>query len=367
LERCTLTLKPKQQRLTGIGFVLLLGAACSSSLDNRPAAEEGADPLAKYGQGKIRFRNPDMAARYQAAKANPKQFEPVFEYVRAVTDAATASLVQPSCETCGEGALRYKRRSELEPHYWPIIEDALGMLETLGGVAGLTADQMDQLTATKGRLLWLAGRSMEEQNLIDDYAHAHSGAVAVIRRRLERLREDGDTDAIVSQCTRSRAKTTAAPEATRLDLLTACVAFHPENAEGRSDLVDYAKYLPNLTPAEDMLYRTNLAQRCMAKVGDEGSRCTEACACEDADSGKAPTAKCKRACGGCRSETAEKLQLCKKLGEAPPPPPVAKVPRTKRTPANAATPKSAPAKVAPAKREPKSKGEKPGAEQQVVL
>ena len=82
--------------------------------------------------------------------------------------------------------------------------------------------------------------------------------------------------------------------------------------------MDYGKYLPNLTPAEDVLYRANLVQRCVERVGDEETRCAEACSCADKDSGKQPNAKCKRSCGGCRSETAQKLNLCKKLGEIPP-------------------------------------------------
>ncbi len=220
------------------------------------------------------------------------------------------------------------------------------MLETLGGVPGLPAEQMDLVIAAKGRLLWLAGRSMEEQNLIDDYAHAHPSAVAVVRRRLELLREAGDGSAIESQCTRSRAKTASAPEAARMSLLTACVAFHPNNSEGRSDMLDYATYLPNLSPAEDALYRTSLAERCVAKVGDEGTRCGQACACEDKDSGKAPTTKCKRACGGCRNDLSEKLLACKKLGE-PPPPPAA-------TPIRATRPKGTRPKAAPAPSGPKT-------------
>ena len=152
-----------------------------------------------------------------------------------------------------------------------------------------------------------------------------------IRRRLELLREAGDAAASESQCTRSRAKMESAPDTTRLDLLTACVALHPDNTDGRSDLMDYAEYLPNLSTAEDAIYRTSLAQRCVEKVGDEEERCAQACACVDKDSGKQPTAKCKRACGGCHNETAQRLRLCKKIGEAP----------------RAARPKTASAKSAP--------------------
>lgn len=317
------------------GVVLLLGLGCSSTLENRPVADEGGDPALQLAQSKIRYRNPEMAARYQAAKTSPRKFEPVHDYAKAVAEGALASLVDKSCASCDEGTVRYKRRSELEPQYWPIIEDALAMLDVLAAEPGLAAEEMDNVIATKGRLLWLAGRSMEEQTLIDDYAHGHPGAVAVVRRRLELLRENGDTGAVESQCTRSRSKTTSASEAVRVGVLTACVAMHPENSEGRSDLVNYASYLPSPSPAEDALYRGYLVGRCIERVGDEGTRCTQACACEDPESGKVPTPKCKRACGGCRSETADKLRLCNKLGEAPPPPPPTRATaaaRSKRSP-----------------------------------
>jgi len=327
-------------------LALVLCVGCSSGLENSPGAAVGTQPETSLGQSKVRFRNPEMAARYEAAKTAPRDFKPVYAYAKAVSDASLASLVDPSCGGCAEGAVRYKQRSELEPHYWPIIEDALSMLEVLGKVLGLTAEQVDSLIATKGRLLWLAGRSVEEQNLIDDYARAHPDAVAVVRRRLELLREAGDSSALASQCARSRAKTASASEAARQDLLTACVAFHPGNREGRSDLLDYGKYLPDLTLAEDGVYRTGLVQRCVEKVGDEESRCAEACACEDKDGGKPPVAKCKRTCGGCRSETAAKLRLCKKVADAPPA--VARAPQTKPSAAEGGRkPKSAPVKSTP--------------------
>jgi hypothetical protein len=119
------------------------------------------------------------------------------------------------------------------------------------------------------------------------------------------------------------------------------VALHPGNTDGRSDLMGYAEYLPNLSPAEDALYRMNLAQRCVEKVGDEEARCAEACACVDKESGKQPTAKCKRACGGCHNETAQRLRLCQKIGDATQT--TARTPRRKIAPAKRASrPKSAP-------------------------
>jgi hypothetical protein len=325
----------KRRLLACPTLVLVFGMGCSSGLDNRQGSHVGTEQDVNLGQSKIRFRNPEMAAKYKAAKASPRSFDPVYAHAKAVTDACLASLVDPSCEACAEGAVKYKPRSELEIQYWPIVEDALSMLDALGNVPGLTAEQMDPLVATKGRLLWLAGRSAEEQTSIDEYARAHPRAVAVIRRRLELLREAGDAAASESQCARSRAKMESAPDAIRLDLLTACVALHPDNTEGRSDLMDYAEYLPNLSTAEDAIYRTSLAQRCVEKVGDEEARCAQACACMGKDSGKQPTAKCKRACGGCRNETAQRLRLCKKIGEAP------------HATARAARPKTAPGKRAP--------------------
>ena len=344
----------KRRRLACPTLALVFGIGCSSGLDNTQGSYVRKPPAAKPGQSSIRFRNPEMAALYNAAKTAPRSFEPVYTYAKAVADVSLASLVDPRCGACVEGAVRYKQRSELEPHYWPIIEDALSMLEALGKVSGLAAEQMDPLVAAKGRLLWLAGRSVEEQNLVDDYARAHPDAVAVIRLRLELLREAGDAVSLASQCARSRAKTESAPEAARVDLLTACVAFHPGNKEGRSDMLEYGKYLPNLSPAEDGIYRTNLVQRCVEKVGDEKVRCAEACACEDEDSDKPPTAKCKRTCGGCRNETAQKLHLCKKVADAPPV--VVRAPQPKPAPVKSAPPpKLAPAWSVPAETTPQPK------------
>jgi hypothetical protein len=257
-----------------------------------------------------------MDALYKAAKASPRSFGPVYAYAKVVTDVCLASLADPSCQTCGEGALRYKRRSELEPRFWPIIDEALAMLDGLGKVLGLTDEEVDTLTATKGRLLWLAGRSAEEQPMIDEYASARPDAVAVIRRRLEILRESGDTVSLEAQCVRSRAKTESSPAAARADLLSACVALHPRNLQGRSDLMEYAKYLPNLTNAEETIYRKYLVQRCEARTSDEEAQCAEGCGCDDAEAGKL-SGKCKRACATCRSEKAQRLRICKKITDAP--------------------------------------------------
>lgn len=303
----------KMRRLACPMLVLVLCVGCSSGLDNRQGSARR-----KHGQTKPRFRSPEMDAMYKAAKASPRSFDPVYAYTKAVTDACLASLTDPSCQACGEGAPRYKQRSELEPQYWPIIEEALSMLDVLGKTAVLTVpERVELLIATKGRLLWLAGRSVEEQPVIDGYAKEHPGAVAVIRRRLELLREGGDAVVSEAQCTLSRASTESAPEAARVDLLTACVALNPRNTYGRSDLLDYSKYLPNLTTAEETLYRKNLVERCEAKAGDEEESCAEGCACGDKDAGKHLTGKCKRACARCHSELVQRLRLCRKITEAP--------------------------------------------------
>jgi hypothetical protein len=319
-------------------LVLVLGAGCSSGLDNRQRA---ARP--KRGQSKPRFKSPEMDAMYKAAKAAPRSFDPVYAYAKAVTDACLASLAFP-CDACGEGAMRYKQRSELEPQYWPIIEEALAMLDTLEKTAALTVpERVELLIATKGRLLWLVGRSVEEQPMIDEYAKAHPDAVAVIRRRLELLREAGDATSLEAQCTLSRAKTESASEEARVDLLTACVALNPRNTYGRSDVLDYPKYLPNLTTAEETLYRKSLVERCEAKAADEEASCAEGCACDEKEAGAKPTGKCKKACARCHSEKAQRLRLCKKITEAPsavvrpprpapPPAPVHPLPPAKAVP-----------------------------------
>jgi hypothetical protein len=339
-------------------LVLVFCVGCSSGLDNRQGSAVGTKPATKRAQSKAKFRNPEMDAMYKAAKAAPRSFEPVYAYAKAVADASLVSLADTSCPACGEGAMKLKPRSSLEPHYWPIIEEALSMLDTLGKVLGLTPDEVDQMTATKGRLLWLAGRSVEEQPLIDDYAKAHPDAVAVIRRRLELLRESGAATSSETQCALSRAKMDTAPEATHVDLLTACVALHPRNTYGRSDLLDYAKYLPNLTTPEEVLYRRNLVERCEAKAGEEGERCEEDCGCDDKEAAKQQTAKCKKACARCHSEMAQRMRLCKKITEAPSA--VVRAPRPAPAPAESAPfPKSAPPSDAPRPKRDTGRGPKP--------
>jgi hypothetical protein len=359
-NRC-LALASKRRRLAWTTLVLVLGAACSPVLKKRPGSDEAT---AEVERPRLRFRSQALAAKHEAAKASPQSFEPVFTYTRAIADLCLASLVDKRCASCEGGPVRYKRLSELDPHNWPFIEDALSMIEVLTNVPGLDATQMDQAVALKGRLLWLGGHSTDEETLIDGYALTHPDAVAVVRRRLELLRDDGDVTELQSQCARSRARMTSAPEAAHIDLLAACVELNPDNRDARADSLDYAQYLPNLSPAEDQLYRTYLVRRCLEMVGDEESRCAESCACNDKPGGRHPTAKCKRGCRDCRSETDQKVRVCKQLGEAPPAPRPKAAParthRRKAAPASAPRPKGAPVR--------RPKPVAPGAEpQQAVL
>jgi hypothetical protein len=354
-----LALSPKQRWLA-CPLVLVLAAACASSPKRRAPA--GGDVMDEVGDGKLKMPNKHVAAKYKAAKAAPQSFAPVYAYARAIADVCLATLVDKSCTDCESDLPRYKRRSELNPLLWPLIEDALTSLDGITELPQRGSPEMDKMTALKGRLLWLAGRSTEEESLIDGYAFANPDAVAVVRRRLELLRDNGDAAEVESQCTRSRLRMKSAPEAALLDLLTACVALHPSNGPGRSDLMDYATYLPNMSTTEDTLYRLNLVQRCVQKVGDEGSRCGQACACMDKESGKSPTAKCKRSCERCRGETTQQLAVCQKLGEAAP----AAAPTATTRRKGSSRKKGGPAKRAPAGKS--KKGGRPGpAPQQAVL
>ncbi len=325
-----LALSTGKRSLACANVVLILCAGCSSSLDNLSRSKDEPSGLGP-GQGKLRFPNEDLAAKYKAAKASPQNLESVLDYGRTLALVCLGSLLDTTCASCEGGLPTYRPRSELNTNYWPFIEDVLPMLDPFMEGQRLDAGQMEILVEVKGRLLWLAGRSTEEQTLIDSYALAHPTAVAVVKRRREILRESGDASLLESQCSRSRARMKSAPEAARLDLLTSCVALHPDNGEARSDAMDYAKYLPNLSADEEALYRRHIAQRCEEKVGDEEARCAEACACEAKDSGRPPTAKCKRVCGGCRKETAQALLACRKLGEVAPAPAPLRAARAKST------------------------------------
>lgn len=306
--------KGRKRRPIWPALVLVFCTGCSSALDNGKrvrAGDDGSRP--GDGQGQLRFPDEDMAAKYKAAKASPQSFEPVIEYARAVALFCLASLVDTSCTSCDSTMPTYRPRSELSTNYWPIIEDVLPMLDPFMNGKGLDADRIEGLVEVKGRLLWLAGRSLEEQTLVDGYALAHPAAVTIVKRRLELLREAGDVPLSESQCLRSRARTKTAAESIRLDLLTSCVALHPHNSEGKSQVLDYATYLPNLSPDEDGLYRNYLAERCAEKAGDEAARCAESCACEEKDASKRQSATCRSECGACRKVAASHLELCNGL------------------------------------------------------
>jgi hypothetical protein len=306
----------------------MLGVGCSSSLDNRARPVDEGGGLGP-AQGKLRFPSEDIAAKYKAAKASPENLESVLDYGRTLALVCLGSLLDTTCSSCEEGLPTYRPRSELNTSYWPFIEDVLPMLDPFMEGKKLDAGKMETLVEVKGRLLWLAGRSTEEQTLIDSYALAHPTALAVVKRRLEILRDSGETSMFESQCSRSRARMKSAAESARVDLMAGCVSLHPNNADARSDVLDYATYLPNLAPDEEALYRGHLVQRCEERVGDDESRCAEACACEAKDAGKPPTATCKRACGGCRKDTAQELHACKQLGAVAPAPAPARAARAK--------------------------------------
>jgi len=312
-------LSARECRLAPPTLVLLLFAGCSPPLNNAPLPRDQAAGLV-LGDGKLRFPNHEIEAKHKAAKESPQSFEVVLDYGRSVALFCLASLLDTTCSSCDSEQPVYRPRSELNTAHWPVIEEALPMLDPFLEGRKLDEGQMDLLVEVKGRMLWLAGRSSEEQTLIDSYVLAHPTAIAAVKRRLEILREAGDAYLSESQCTRSRARMKSAPEAARIDLLASCVALHPHNSEARSDPTDYATYLPNLSPDEVALYRTHLVARCTEKIGDEGERCAEACGCEAKDRDTSTTAKCKRTCGTCRKETAQAVLACKKLGEVVPDP-----------------------------------------------
>jgi hypothetical protein len=316
----------KALRLATSPLVLVLCASCSSSLDNGPPSRD--ETVFRPSSGKLKFPNQDIEAKYRAAKKSPDNVEAVTDYGRSVVLFGLASLLDTTCGACQGELAVYRPRSELTTSFWPVIEDALPMLDPFLEAQKQDGSQMDLLVEVKGRLLWLAGRSAEEQSLIDGYALAHPTAMAIVKRRLEILRQASDSYLSESQCNRSRTRMRSAPEAERLDLLSACVALHPNNPEGKSDTPEFATFLPNLSPDEAALYRTHLVQRCEEKAGDE-ERCAESCACEAKAAGKAPPAKCKRACETCHKQASQEVLACKKLGEVAPEPAPAPRGRTK--------------------------------------
>ena len=296
-------------------LLLVLGAGCSSALDNRPrpAPDGGTGQVEKAATSELTFPNPDLAAKREAARSSPQSFATLFAYARAVADFCLASLVDESCApACPPGVATHKPASELKPKDWVLVQDALVMLAPLKEGQGLPPAQFEQFVAAKGRLLGLAGHAAEERTLIDSYALAHPDALSVVRRRLEILRQAGDVKESETQCRRSRVSTKSAADAARLEILTTCVSLHPENRDGRTDPPDYTRYLPDPAKAEQRLYRKHLVKLCVEGVGTKEARCGQACACKDQP--REQKVKCKQACRECRSETAQKIRECKKTG-----------------------------------------------------
>jgi hypothetical protein len=314
--RC-FALPPEKRWLACLAFLLVVAAECSSALDNRqrPAPDAGPGQVDRRPTDEPTFPNPELAAKHEAAKASPQSFDVLLDYAKAVADFCLASLVDESCApNCPKGAVKYKPMSDLDPKNWVLAQNALAALDPLKDGQGLPPAQFEQFVSVKGRLLGLAGHAEEEQTLIDGYVLAHPDAVSIVRRRLELLRQAGNVKESEGQCARSRVSMKSAPERARTELLTSCVALHPDNKEGRTDPPDYTRYLPSPAKAEQRLYRKHLIQRCVEGVGSKETRCAEACACKDKSADKQEKAKCKEGCRNCRVETAQKIRECKKTG-----------------------------------------------------
>jgi hypothetical protein len=328
-------------------LVVVLGAGCSSALDNRQrsAPDAGAAQAQKPGAGEPAYPTPDLAAKHEAAKAAPESFEPVMAYAEAVADFCLASLVDDSCAPdCPKGQVKYKPMSDLAPKNWVLAQDGLATLKPLKDGQGLPPAQFEKFIAVKGRLLGLAGHAAQEKTLIEGYAVAHPDAISVVKRRLEMLREAGNVEESEAQCARSRVSMKKAAKPARTELLTTCVALHPDNKDGETYLPDYAKYLPAPSRAEQRLYRRHLVSRCIENVGSKETRCAEACDCKGKAADKRQRAECKKKCRGCRVETAQQIRACKKTGFPAP----ARAPRQKGAPVEpppavdpASTPKQA--------------------------
>jgi hypothetical protein len=259
------------------------------------------------------FPNQDLADKHRAATAAPRDFDAVMAYSRTLADFCQASLVDATCgPACTSGPVRYKPVSALDVNSRMLIENALPMMDALMNAQGLSWVRVGQWAAVKGRLLNLAGRAAEERTLIDSYARQHPDAFPVVRRRLEILREARDTKEAEAQCARSRASLRSAREAARLELLTTCVAFHPDNQEGRTDPPEYARYLPKLAKEEQRLYRKYVTQHCASDPAAEETRCSQVCVCEDHQGAKKAAVQCKQTCRGCRQESAERQRACKR-------------------------------------------------------
>jgi hypothetical protein len=309
------------------GLLLALVAGCSSALDNQPPAAD-AGPPRKLSDGKLKLPTPELSSKHDAAKAEPESLAPVLAYAKAVTDHCLTLLSDAKAGAAEKD--KAKHLAEPDPDTWLLIEDAMTRLDGLMKVKSLDAAQVGQVVVAKGRLLWIEGRGADEEALIAEHALAHPELIAVVRRRLELLREAGDVKDAEIQCARSRVRLRGAADAVRLELLTTCVALHPDNADGKSNPPDYTKFLPAASKAEQKLYRKHLVQRCVEDLGTRESRCGEACGCKARP--KSERAACKQACTNCRVETAQKIRECKHAGTPAP----ARAARAKGKPGKAA-------------------------------
>jgi hypothetical protein len=303
-----LALESTKRRLARPALLLIIAAGCSSALDNQPAPPDAGPE--KPVDTRLKLPNQDLTDKRAAAQASSEKFEPVFAYAKGVVDYCTAALAEKDAATKGKP----KAMAEPDPNTWLLIEDARGSVDKLMESKGLASAQIQQLVVAKGHLLFLAGRGADEEAMVAEYALGHPDALVVVKRRLELLREASDAKDAEVQCAHSRVKLKSAPDAVRLDLLTACVALHPDNAEGKSDPPDYTQFLPSPSKAEQRLYRKHLIARCIENVGDRQARCKDACGCSAKGFAKDKRAECKKNCVNCRVETAQKIRDCKKIG-----------------------------------------------------
>ncbi len=313
LDKASLT----RSRLVAVAALLtVVGVACSLSSGNRASARGPAAAPAPTGQPakpELRFPSHGLAEKYDAAKAYPQNFDAVYGYAKALSDHCQGALVDTSCgPTCAGGPVKYKPAAALDPDNRLLVENALPKIGTLLNTPGLSGAQVGQAVAVKARLLGFSGRAADETALIDGYAADHPEAFPVVQRRLEILHDAQDIKELEAQCRRSRQGMKSAPEEARLELLTTCVALHPENKGGKDDSQDYAKYLPTLAPDEQRLYRKHMTRRCEQDTGAHEAHCSRICVCDDRPWDKKYTSHCKEVCKGCRAQALEKLKGCKK-------------------------------------------------------
>ena len=303
---------PERGRLLwGAALLAVLGAGCPLPFGRNPAATPA--PAGQPPKAELRFPSHELAEKYDAAKAYPQSFEAVYTYAKALADHCQGMLVDTSCGAyCAGGPVKYKPASALDADNRLLVENALPKVDVLMNTPGHSWAQMGQLVAVKARLLGFHGRGADERALVDQYAAEHADAFPVVRRRLELLRDAGDARESESQCSRSRGGMKSAPEEARIEILTTCVALHPDNQGGKDDPPDYAKYLPKLASDEQRLYRRHMARRCEQDSDSHEAHCSRICVCDDRPWDKKYTAHCKEVCKGCKEQAVEKVKACKK-------------------------------------------------------